>query len=260
LHPRRIRENHFQYVRAFLSFQMHHARLLRIDHVMGLHRLYWVPRGFAARQGTYVKYPANEFYAIYCLESHRNRTRLVGENLGTVPPEVNESMKRHALREMYVVQFQERPDPAAALPPPPSLSVASLNTHDTPTFAGHWRGDDLVDSVELGLMPRSELKRAKKNREQLKAALVQFLKTQGLLKGRSPALREVVRAVLMWLKSSPAEIVLINLEDLWLETRPQNVPGTSTERVNWRRKARLAIEKIFRDKLSRKPMPFRPKL
>ena len=145
LHPRRIRESGYRYVLAFLRFQMHHARLLRIDHVMGLHRLYWVPRGFEARQGTYVNYPAEELHAIFNLESHRNRTRLVGENLGTVPPAVNESMERHGLREMFVVQFEERPDPKAALRSPPALSVASLNTHDTPTFAAHWRGDDLVE-------------------------------------------------------------------------------------------------------------------
>ncbi|HWC59598.1 MAG TPA: 4-alpha-glucanotransferase, partial [Verrucomicrobiae bacterium] len=94
LHPRRIRENGYRHVLAFLRFQMHHARLLRIDHVMGLHRLYWVPHGFAAREGTYVNYPADELHAIFSLESHRHRTRLVGENLGTVPPAVNESMQR----------------------------------------------------------------------------------------------------------------------------------------------------------------------
>ena len=244
LHPRRIRENGYRYVLNFLRFQMHHARLLRIDHVMGLHRLYWVPRGFEARQGTYVNYPAEELFAIFCLESHRNRTRLVGENLGTVPPAVNESMARHSLREMFVVQFQERPDPKAALPMPKPLSIASLNTHDTPTFAAHWRGDDLVESVRLGLMPRRDLKAAKKNREQIKKALLQFLKSKGFLKARKPALRDVVSALVAWLKASPAEIALINLEDLWFETLPQNVPGTSTERPNWRRKAKLNIAQM----------------
>jgi 4-alpha-glucanotransferase len=244
LHPQRIRENGYRHVLAFLRFQMHHARLLRIDHVMGLHRLYWVPHGFAARQGTYVNYPAGELFAIFCLESHRNRTRLVGENLGTVPPAVNDSMARHGLREMFVVQFQERPDPIAALPTPKALSVASLNTHDTPTFAAHWRGDDLVESVRLGLMPRSELKAAKKNREQIKTALIQFLKSKGFLITRKPVLCDVVPALIAWLRASPAEITLINLEDLWLETRPQNVPGTSSERPNWRRKAKLNIAQI----------------
>jgi 4-alpha-glucanotransferase len=142
------------------------------------------------------------------------------------------------------VQFQERPDPNAALPPPNALSVASLNTHDTPTFAAHWRGDDLIESVRLGLMPRSGLKAAKKNREQIKTALIQFLKNEGFLRAGKPALRDIVRALIAWLKASPAEITLINLEDLWLETRPQNVPGTSTERPNWRRKSKLNIAQI----------------
>jgi 4-alpha-glucanotransferase len=244
LHPQRIRENGYQYVLDFLRFQMHHARLLRIDHVMGLHRLYWVPRGFEARQGTYVNYPAQELYAIFCLESHRNRTRLVGENLGTVPPTVNEGMARHGLREMFVVQFQERPDVVAALPPPKPASMASLNTHDTPTFAAHWRGDDLVESVRLGLRPRNQLKAAKKNRERIKIALIEFLKREGFLKARKRGLRDVVPALIAWLKASPAEIALISLEDLWFETRPQNVPGTSSERPNWRRKSKLSIEQI----------------
>jgi 4-alpha-glucanotransferase len=253
LHPRRIRESGYRYVLAFLRFQMRHARLLRIDHVMGLHRLYWVPRGFDARQGTYVNYPAEELHAIFNLESRRNRTRLVGENLGTVPPIVNESMEGHGLRSMFVVQFEERPDARAALGSPPALSVASLNTHDTPTFAAHWRGDDLVDSVRLGLLPRQDLKNAKQYRERLKKALIRFLKAQGFVESARPDTQEIVRALLSWMKASPAEIVLINLEDLWLETRPQNVPGTSSERPNWRRKAWLSLEQIFRDKRLRIP-------
>jgi 4-alpha-glucanotransferase len=256
LHPQRIRDTGYRHVLAFLRFQMHHARLLRIDHVMGLHRLYWVPRGFEAKQGTYVNYPAEELYAIFNIESHRNRTRLVGENLGTVPPAVNQSMERHGLRAMFVVQFEERPNPQAALPQPPALSLASLNTHDTPTFAGHWRGEDLADRIRLGLLPRAKLKAAKKNRAKLKAALSRFLKAQGFLKSRQSGAREVLRALLAWLRASESEIVLLNLEDLWLEKRPQNVPGTSTERPNWRRKAHLTLDRIFQDQRLRKLLPF----
>ena len=256
LHPQRIRESGYKHVLAFLRFQMQHARLLRIDHVMGLHRLYWVPRGFDASQGTYVNYPAAELHALFNLESHRHRTRLVGENLGTVPTEVNDSLARHGWREMFVVQFQERSDPKAALWPAPALSVASLNTHDTPTFAAHWRGDDLVERVRLGLLPRHQLRGAKKNREKLKSALVKFLKAHGLLKNRNPGPQEVLRAVLAWLKAGESEIVLVNLEDLWLEKRPQNVPGTSSERPNWRRKAKFTLEQIFQDPRLRKLIPF----
>lgn len=255
LHPRRIRELGYQYVLRFLRFQMHQARLLRIDHVMGLHRLYWVPHGFEARQGAYVSYPAEELHAIFNIESHRNRTRLVGENLGTVPPTVNESMTRHRMRGMFVVQFEERPDPKAALPAPPTLSVASINTHDTPAFAAHWRGEDLLESVRLGLMRRNELKNAKKYRGQLKASVVGFLQKQKFLKTRKPNAREVLQALLAWLRTGKAELTLVTMEDLWLEMRPQNVPGTSSERPNWRRKAKLSLDQIVNDARLRKLIP-----
>jgi len=256
LHPHRIRETAYRYVLAMLRFQMRHARMLRIDHVMGLHRLYWVPRGFDAHEGAYVHYPANELQAIFNLESHRHRTILVGEDLGTVPPVVKRSLRRHRLRKMFVVQFEERPDAHAALRRPAALSVASLNTHDTPTFAAHWRGDDLLDCVRLGLLSKSELSRAKKRRERLKRALVKFLAKQGFLKkGKAQAL-EVLRAILAWLSASPSELVLVSVEDLWLEARPQNVPGTSSERPNWCRKTQYTLEEIFRDSEIRKLLSF----
>jgi len=110
-------------------------------------------------------------------------------------------------------------------------------------------GEDLVESVRLGLLPRSQLNSAKRNRERIKAALVQFLRKEGFLKIARPALRDVVPAVIAWLTASPAEIALINLEDLWLETKPQNVPGTSSERPNWRRKSKMSLEQIIERKI-----------
>lgn len=256
LHPQRIRESGYRHVLGYLRFQMRQARLLRIDHVMGLHRLYWVPHGFGAKRGAYVRYAGEELHAIFNIESHRNRTLLIGENLGTVPPEVNEGMKRHGLRGMYVEQFEERPDPNVALARPPAMTVASLNTHDTPTFAGRWEGKDIGLRVELGLLTREEAIRERQNRRQLKAALVKFLRAEKLLK--SPKLRdeEVLRALLAWLRAGEAEIALVTIEDLWLESEPQNVPGTSSERPNWRRKARYTLEELFKNKRLRRLIPF----
>src|SRR5688572_5454747 len=128
---------------------MRHTGLLRIDHVMGLHRLYWIPKGRPASEGAYVQYPAEELYAILSLESHRHKTMLVGENLGTVPPKVNACMTRHDLRETYVLQYELRPK---VLRPPPRKSVASLNTHDMPTFEAFLRGLDIDDRHDLGLV------------------------------------------------------------------------------------------------------------
>jgi 4-alpha-glucanotransferase len=248
LHPLRIRELGYRYVRDFLAFQMRHTGMLRIDHVMGLHRLFWVPKNLPKGQGAYVNYPAEELMAILSLESHRHKTMIVGENLGTVPPEVNENMKRHGLRGMFVAQFEQRADANAALPRPPRRVVASINTHDTPTFAAHWRGLDLDDQLALGLISKKELAEKRVAGKKLNRSLAAFLASEGFLRGKKPEPKNILQVCLEWLAASPAEIVLVNLEDLWLEKNPQNVPGTSDERPNWRRKAKLTIEAIRKNR------------
>ncbi|HYF37730.1 MAG TPA: 4-alpha-glucanotransferase, partial [Prosthecobacter sp.] len=244
LHPQHIREDGYRYVQEYLRFQMRHTGLLRIDHVMGLHRLYWVPKGLSAAEGAYVTYHADELYAILCLESVRHQTTLVGENLGTVPPEVNSRMDRHELRQMFVVQYEQRPDLKAPLRIPPEHCVASMNTHDMPTFAAHWQGKDITDRAELGLIPKGQLKQERQTRRESNLALAEMLRREGWLAGERPTMAAVLRAMLHWLADSPAELLLINLEDLILEELPQNVPGTSQERPNWRRKASFTVEEL----------------
>ena len=245
LHPRRTRELKYRYVIDYLRFQMRHTGLLRIDHVMGLHRLWWVPHGHPASAGAYVQYPAEELYAILSIESHRHKTMLVGENLGTVPPEVNRSMDRHGMRRMYVLQYEQQPK--GGLRTPEKSVVASVNTHDMPSFAAHWKGLDIEDRVDLGLIPKREIARVRREREQARKNLIAFLRRKKLLKMARPKTEEVLDAVLRYLAKSPAETVLVTLEDLWLEQRSQNVPGTSTERPNWRRKSRYTIEELRAD-------------
>lgn len=230
LNPQRMRANHYRYLIEFLRFQMRHTGLLRIDHVMWLHRLYWIPKGGPAREGAYVRYQADELYAILSLESHRNKTVLVGENLGTVPPEVNDAMKRHGLHETYVLQYELGPK----IRKPPRRAIASLNTHDMPAFEAFLRGLDIDDRFDLGLIKRSDLPRQHRHRRELVAAIREF----------PGADKDLLLAALRWLARSDAAIVLVNIEDLWRETLPQNVPGTSSERPNWRRKLRYSVEQI----------------
>lgn len=123
------RQGH-RYLRRAFRHAMRHASLLRIDHIMGLHRQFWIPQGADVADGVYVRYPAEELYAILTLESLRTECELIGENLGIVPDFVNIAMRRHGLRGLYVMQLT--PDA-----PIPEETVASLNTHDTATFAGH---------------------------------------------------------------------------------------------------------------------------
>jgi 4-alpha-glucanotransferase len=246
LHPQRTRELRYKYVIDYLRFQMRHTGLLRIDHVMGLHRLWWVPHGHPASAGAYVSYPAEELYAIISVESHRHQTTLVGENLGTVPPEVNKSMDRHGLRRMYVLQYEQQTK--GPLPAAPSQVVASLNTHDMPSFAAHWKGTDIDDRADLDLIPFRELAKEKRNRDALRKNLIAFLRKKKFLDTTRPTAAQVVDATLHFLAKSPAETVLVSLEDLWEEERSQNVPGTCTERPNWRRKSALTIENLRADR------------
>jgi 4-alpha-glucanotransferase len=243
LHPERIRDSGYRYLRDYLGFQMRHTGMLRIDHVMGLHRLYWIPEGHSAAEGAYVHYIADELYAILCLESQRHKTVLVGEDLGTVPPEVPKRMAGHRLRRMYVVQYSLTPKPKAV--PPPQNSVASLNTHDMPPFAAFCEGLDIFDRAELGLIPRGKIPSELRTRKQLLESLRTFLRRRRLLPKNDHTLPALLRATLQWLASSDAEVVLVNLEDLWLETQPQNVPSTVCERANWRRKTAYSIEQIM---------------
>ncbi len=242
LHPEAIREDGYRYHIACLRHHLRHASFLRIDHVMGMHRLFWIPRGFDASHGVYVRYHEEELYAILSLESHRARCVIVGENLGTVPPEVNRTMSKHGIRKLFVLQYElpsvtKRPSRAI-----PSDCVASLNTHDMPPFTAFWEDLDIDERVRLGMLTAASAEEEKKERGTVRQQLVEVLERRKLLKGKSRKTADVLRACLALLAASRAHLVMVNLEDLWGETVAQNVPGTSTERSNWRLKARHPLE------------------
>jgi 4-alpha-glucanotransferase len=199
-HPRAIREDGYRYVAASVRSQLRRAGMLRIDHVMWMHRLFFIPSGMAAREGVYVRYRPDELYAVLAIESERHGSILVGEDLGTVPPEVREHMGRHGVLRMFVLQMAGGPQAASEAP---AECVASLNTHDMPPFAAYMR-----DREELAEAPR------------------------------------VLRRALADLGDSAAKVVLVSLEDLWLEERPQNVPGTGAEQPNWRGRMRLGLDAL----------------
>jgi 4-alpha-glucanotransferase len=260
LHPERVRAGGYPYVRAFLHHHMKLAGVLRIDHMMGLHRLYWIPHGVGAQDGVYVSYRAEELYAVFLLEAHRHGTVLVGEDLGTVPEEVPPMMARHNIHRMYVLQYQAQPRQDALSPIFPG-AVASINTHDMPTFAGFWQGIDIDDRADLGILDAETAAAERKRRQELTAAVEMFLEERGFLekpkgikeskkpkdakeprKPRDPA--AVLRACLKFLATGPGRVALANVEDFWLEAQPQNVPGTWRERPNWMRRAKHSLEEF----------------
>jgi len=243
LNPLQLRQQRYRYFIAALRHHLKYARVLRLDHVMALHRLFFVPHGKGAENGVYVNYPTDELYAILCLEAWRSDSIIVGEDLGTVPETVRAEMNRRSLYRMYVVPYEIGSNSGEELAPIPEMSLASLNTHDMPSFAGFQAGQDIQDRWELGIYSASEADEEHHKRTMQVDMLANHLHKQGLLKeDHSPD--ELLSASLRHLAKSQAQMLMVNLEDLWLETEQQNVPGTTGERPNWRRKARFALEDL----------------
>nr|MDQ3301633.1 4-alpha-glucanotransferase [Myxococcota bacterium] len=239
LSPIAQRRDRYAYWIRCVRHHMKVAGMLRIDHVMGLFRLYCVPSGRPATDGVYLRYPYDELLAILTLESHRNHCALVGEDLGTVPRQVRPAMARHGLFRLHVGQWffptkiGGRPDRS------PADAVASLNTHDTATFAGWWRGADIDDRKDLGLITAAQEGAERVERDASRQALLSFAGMRGSGVEAGDPLTEVERAMVAAttdLAVGPAEVVLVALDDLALESEPHNVPGTMHERPNWQRR------------------------
>ncbi len=241
------------------------AGLLRVDHVMGLYRQFWVPDGMPATEGVYVRQPAEELLALLCLESHRARVPIVGENLGTVPAEVNRALHRHRLLGCHVYQFSIG-GADARVRDAQAPAVASLDTHDTPTFAAYLDADDIDLQLEIGLIDDARAGSERLGRHKLMANLARRLGVDGWApdarrpspsEAAGPAAGagataqddrrlELVDRMHELMARSPSPFVVVNLEDLWLEPQPQNVPGTGAERPNWRRRTRYSLDEIAR--------------
>ncbi|HEX6132163.1 MAG TPA: 4-alpha-glucanotransferase, partial [Actinomycetota bacterium] len=238
LHPERVREDAYAYPIACLRQLLRSATGVRVDHVMGLHRLYWIPSGAAPTEGAYVRSRPDEWYAILALEATRAGAVVVGEDLGTVPAEVRRAMGRRGVHRSYVLQYELRPGSRPVLPDPPARSLAALNTHDMAPWAAFVRGDDVALSLELGTRTASEARAALAERRAVLAELRAFLRARGFAPGRG---RDgMLEASLAFLAASDAAIVVATLEDLWGERRPQNVPGT-VDRPNWRGRMRRSL-------------------
>ncbi len=232
LHPERARMDGHSYWRKVLRQHMRFASRLRIDHVMALHRLFWIPEGREPSQGVYVDYPADELYAVLCLESHRHRTSVTGEDLGTVPAGVRPSMRRHGVSGTWVLQSSLRPRSKQVIGKVPGGVVAALGTHDMFPLAGFARGDDIAQGERAGRLDERRARRALAARRRLLLRLTSFLADGSDLDYASALLM----SALSYLGKSGAVFLLVGLDDLLLQREPHNIPGTGSEGFNWRRK------------------------
>lgn len=241
VHPNRSRREGHRYFAASVAHHAALADVLRVDHIMAMHRLYWIPNGMGLADGTYVQYPVDEMFAVLCLESHRNRCEVIGENLGTVPPEIDRALERHGIRGMYLAEFEASAAPTT-LVGPSANDVAMIDTHDTPLFAGWLHGVDIGERVELGLLQPDAAATERTDRVAARRALEASL-------GATPDDEEqLLRLVLEMLGESASPLVVIWLEDLWLERDPVNIPGSgSADRPNWARPLAEPLESVMAD-------------
>lgn len=243
--PEAARADGHRALRDDLAHHMQVAGMLRIDHVMQLHRLFWIPDGADGRDGAYVRAPRDELFAVLAVESTRHGCELVGEDLGTVPEEVRHALADHDMCGMWVAEFAVDSWAGAELRLPGPRTVASVDTHDTPTFAGWRRGHDLDLLDDLGLLDADAAASGRRDRRQQVENLTGWLAARRHLAADhtadTTADTEVHAALLEAIGESDAELVLVTVEDLWAEVEPQNVPGTPSDRPNWVQQLRVPV-------------------
>ena len=232
-------------MRTILAANMRHAAALRIDHILGFARQFWVPRGAEGRFGAYVNFPVDALLAVTAIESHRHRCMVVGEDLGTIPDGLREKLAAALILSYRVLWFER--DGGGFKPPAdyPQLALACLASHDLPTFKGWRAGRDIAIEQQLGLIDAATAAARTANRQTEIGALD---RATGV-KSPSPDGADV--AAHRFVASAPSQVMLIQADDLTGETEPLNVPGTDTERPNWRRRLQVPVDQLAASPLAK---------
>jgi 4-alpha-glucanotransferase len=247
-HPRALREEGYRSFIQLVRANMRHAGGLRIDHAMGLKHLYWIPQGQKPSAGAYVRYPMEDLLGILALESHRHGCLIVGEDLGTVPEGFRERMAEANILSYRVLFFEQEPETGAFLPPNayPELALATVGSHDLPTLRGWWEGRDLDLKEQLGLFPEpGEASRQHQARERDRMQFLEALRRERLLPDDGePDIPTLARAAHAFLARTPSVLAMAQIDDLTDEADPVNVPATSDEHPNWRRRLSMTLEEL----------------
>jgi 4-alpha-glucanotransferase len=251
--PDRLAATGYAALRDMLRAVLAHADGLRIDHVAGLWRLWWIPPGDGPDRGTYVHYDADVMLAVLALEAHRARAIVVGEDLGTVEPEVTQALADNGMLGCAVSWFvrDESASDQPLLPPAkwPERTAASISTHDLPTAAGFLRGEHVRARADRGLLEDVPAEQAAAERE--RAELLALLRSEELLpsadSGSEPDEATIIAAMHRLLAATPCRLKLISPYDLVAEPRQPNLPGTIDEYPNWRIPLPLTLEQLRTD-------------
>ncbi len=257
INPHALRASGYELMIQLLRHNFRAGGAIRLDHVMAFFRLFWIPHGRPSSEGTYVQYPFEDLLAIVALESVRSKTLVIGEDLGTVPDWVREQLAKARVLSYRVFYFERWRDGAWKSPgdyPAQSLAVAA--THDLPTLAGFWSGEDLHVRSGLSAFPDdAACRQAWEVRQRDKAGILSALNREGLLPNgvtedlaTAPAMTaELCRAIHIYLARTSSCVMLANLEDGLGELSQTNLPGTVDSHPNWTRKYAVRVNEILCD-------------
>jgi 4-alpha-glucanotransferase len=249
--PDRLAATGYAPYRDLLRAVLRHAGGLRVDHVAGLWRLWWVPPGASADQGTYVRYDPEAMVGILALEAQRAGAVVIGEDLGTVLPEVTDGLAERNMLGCSVLWFTRDWDTGEFKPPAdwPVNSLASISTHDLPTAAGFLTGDHVRVRAEAGVLARPEgVERAAAARD--KGELLGMLRAEGLIEPAEcvePDDDTIIAAMHELLARTPCRLVAISPYDVLGDVRQPNLPGTVDEYPNWRLPLPVTLDQLFAD-------------
>ena len=249
-----LREDGYRLFIESIRRNSRHGGALRIDHFMRFFRLFWIPDGFAAKDGTYVNEHWIDLLRILALESTRGKFLVVGEDLGTVPAALREGMDRFGILSYRLFYFERGSDgEPKRVQDYVRQALVSSTTHDLPTLAGFWAGRDIEARRAAGMLPDGgQYRQQIEERRADKARLLHALIRDGFLPAEFPRdaaywtelTGELHSAVIGYLASTPSMLMLLNQEDLTKETEQQNLPGTTWQYPNWKRKMRYSLEEL----------------
>ena len=234
---------------------MRHFGALRIDHVMALYRLWWVPRGMSAREGGYVHYPVASLFEAVARASRAARCMVIGENLGTVPADVDRAMSDFNVYGYKLLFFERNADGQFAAPGQwRHDALASVSTHDLPTLRAWWEGADIELRTRLGMYPADlDVAGLAAERQRDRELLIEAMAAAGV-RPRWPVERyepDFAAAVHAFMASTGSGLLAVQAEDLLGMVDPVNVPGTNSEYPNWRRKLTAGLDELVHGEAAR---------
>jgi 4-alpha-glucanotransferase len=254
-----LKDRGYEFFVHTIRKNMKYGGALRIDHALGLFRLFWIPKGMAPKDGAYVRYPSEDLLRIIALESVRNRTVVIAEDLGTIGENVREALKKFHMLSYRLFYFERDYPDLSFLPPEkyPNMALCAVTTHDLPTLYGYWIGQDLKTKKELGMYPDKSLWQQYANeRERDKERILTALNSHGILPDGYPSepkripqmTPKLCLAIYRYLTRTPCKLVLVSLDDILGTLNQQNMPATIDSYPNWIQKTPMPLEEILSDR------------